>query len=226
MSTKDVIKSGIYENLVGGTGLTQWAVIGVLLTAAVVGVYIFFVYKLTGKAAFYSRDLNVTIAGLPVIVAAIMVAMQSNLLVSFGMVGALSIVRFRNAIKNPLDLLFLFWSVSAGIIVGVGLKLLAVALCVIMTVLVFVLQLLPASKSTDVLIVRAGSGDVDWKWLRKTLNTYAGSVKEKSRSQKGGMVELVFELRTKNEDGLLAALDENEFLEQVHFMAHDGEYRI
>ena len=119
MSVKDVIKNSVYESLGGGTSLTVRTVILILLVALLVGIYIFLVYKISSKSAFYSKDLNITIGGMPIIVASIMIAMQSNLLVSLGMVGALSIVRFRNALKNPIDLLYLFWAISAGIIIGV-----------------------------------------------------------------------------------------------------------
>lgn len=226
MTTKDVIKNNVYEKIANGAGLTQEAIVTILLIAVVIGIYIFFVYKLTGKAAFYSRDLNVTIAGLPVIVAAIMVAMQTNLIVSLGMVGALSIVRFRNAVKNPLDLLFLFWSITAGIICGVGLEFLVILLCVIMTGLIFILQLLPNSKATSILIVRTNSDEVDWVEFKKTLDKYASSVKEKSRNRRGTSTEILFELRTKKEEELLKEVNKNELLSEVHFMAHDGEYRI
>lgn len=120
MSAKDIIKNSIYKALGGGTGLTSKTVVFILLMACLIGVYIFFVYKMSGKPGFYSKDLNITLCGMPVIIAAIMIAMQSNLLVSLGMVGALSIVRFRNAVKNPMDLLYLFWSISAGIAAGFG----------------------------------------------------------------------------------------------------------
>ena len=130
MSVKDVIKSSVYESLAGGTGLSFKEVVVVFFMAFLIGLYVYMAYKLSSKAAFYSRDTGITIAGMPVVIAAIMVAMQSNLIVSLGMVGALSIVRFRNAVKNPLDILYLFWSISAGIICGVGLTLLAVLLCI------------------------------------------------------------------------------------------------
>lgn len=226
MTTKDVIKNSVYEKIASGAGLTEGAIVAILIMAVIIGIYIFFVYKLTGKAAFYSRDLNVTIAGLPVIVAAIMVAMQTNLIVSLGMVGALSIVRFRNAVKNPLDLMFLFWSITAGIICGVGLEFLVIMLCIIMTVLICILQLLPNAKTTSILIVRADSTEVDWKEIKKILDKYATSVKEKSRNRKGNTTEILYELRTKKEDELLTEISQNELLNEVHFMSHDGEYRI
>lgn len=127
MSVKEVIKTSVYESLAGGTGLHFGEVCVILILSFAIGGYIFFVYKSFSKSAFYSKDLNVTLAGMSIVVAAIMIAMQSNLLVSLGMVGALSIVRFRTAVKNPIDLLYLFWSISAGIICGVGLYVLAAA---------------------------------------------------------------------------------------------------
>ena len=127
------------------------------------------VYKLSSKSAFYSRDLNVTLAGMPIIVAAIMIAMQSNLLVSLGMVGALSIVRFRNAVKNPMDLLYLFWSISAGIIAGVGLYLLSFVLCIVLTILLLVLDMVPNAKVPDLLVLRAVAVEIDYDELEKLL---------------------------------------------------------
>ena len=84
MSTKDVIKSSILESLTGGTYLDVSTILGILIFSALIGLYVYMVYRLSAKSAFYSKDLNITMAGMP-----IMIAMQSNLLVSFGMVGAL-----------------------------------------------------------------------------------------------------------------------------------------
>ena len=169
MSIKDVIKNSVYESLGGGTNLSVKGILLLLVIAALVGLYIFAVYKFSSKSAFYSKDLNVTLAGMPIIVAAIMIAMQSNLLVSLGMVGALSIVRFRNAVKNPMDLLYLFWSISAGIIVGVGLYMLSFVLCIVMTVLLLALDLVPNAKAPDLLVLRAVATDIDYEDLEKLL---------------------------------------------------------
>lgn len=166
-----------------------------------------------------------TIAGMPVLVAAIMIAMQSNLIVSLGMVGALSIVRFRNAVKNPLDILYLFWTISAGIICGVGLKVLAILLCIVMTVLLFVISLIPNSKATAVLVLRATEENIDWDEISEKIHKYARYCKEKSRSIRNDETEVIYELITRNESELLAELKECEF-QQINFLAHDGEYRI
>lgn len=226
MSVKDVIKSSVYQSLGGGTDLSVKAILLALASACILGLYIFAVYKHSSKAAFYSRDLNITIAGMPIVIAAIMIAMQSNLLVSLGMVGALSIVRFRTAVRNPLDLLYLFWSISTGIICGVNLQILALLLCIIMTVLILALQLVPASKASAVLVLRTSAKDTDWARVKETVCLYAGNVKEKSRSCQSGETEAIYELRVKDEEALLEALNGYDKLSQISLLAHDGEYRV
>lgn len=226
MSAKDVIKSSVYNSLGGGTGLSAKNIFLILIMACLIGIYVFAVYKMTSKSAFYSRDLNVTIAGMPVIVAAIMIAMQSNLIVSLGMVGALSIVRFRNAIKNPLDLLYLFWTISAGIISGVGLSILALGLCAIMTIMLLVLEMIPNSRASALLVLRSGDKDIDWNKIDEIVKEHTKFRKEKSRSIKNREIEVIYEVKTAQEDVLVKTLQKNQGLEQIHFLSHDGEYRI
>lgn len=198
----------------------------ILVTACFIGIYIYSVYRFTSKAAFYSKDLNITMAGMAIIVAAIMVAMQSNLIVSLGMVGALSIVRFRNAVKNPLDLLYLFWSISAGIICGVGLWMLALGLCIIMTVVLLVLGAVPVSKALSILIIGADSENVDWDEAQKLIKEHTKYCKQKSRSIKGKETEIIYEIKTDHEDELVKALREHTQIGRINFLSHDGEYRI
>lgn len=226
MSIKDVIKNSVYESLGGGTNLSVKSILLLIAIAALVGVYIFTVYKLSSKSAFYSRDLNMTIAGMPVIVAAIMIAMQSNLLVSLGMVGALSIVRFRNAVKNPLDLLYLFWSISAGIIVGVGLYILSFVLCIVMTVLLLVLDLVPNAKAPDLLVLRALASEIDYGEVESLLKKNCKYHKEKSRIIKNGETELIIEIRTAKKEELLEGFSKIRCMTQINCISHDGECRV
>ena len=224
MSIKNVIKDSVYE-AIGGGSLTVGTVVLILAMACLVGIYIFIVYKLSAKSAFYSKDLNVTMAGLPLIVAAIMIAMQSNLIVSLGMVGALSIVRFRNAVKNPIDLLYLFWSISAGIIVGVGLYVLSFILCILMTVLLLVLNTVPPAKAPELLVLHGSDEKMDYDKLYKIIGGYCKYYKEKARCVKNGEIELIIEIRVKNKEGLLKELNDMKQLIQVNCLSHDGECR-
>ncbi|MBQ8878957.1 MAG: DUF4956 domain-containing protein [Lachnospiraceae bacterium] len=226
MSAKDVIKSSVYESFLGNGSLTVPTIFLILGISTVIGLYIFWIYKSCSQTDFYSKDLNTTIAGMPIVVAAIMIAMQTNLIVSLGMVGALSIVRFRNAVKNPLDLLFLFWAVSSGIICGVGLYVLSIILCIIMTILILLLQMIPNAKGTSVLLLRTWEENVDWDEINKIIFKYGKNVKEKSNSYRNGETEVIYELTTSAKTELLSALRANKDLTQINFLSHDGEYRI
>ena len=106
-------------------------------------VYIYFVYRFISRTTFYDKSFSVSMAMVSVVVTGIILAMQANLIISLGMVGALSIVRFRTAIKEPMDLLFLFWSISTGIICGAGLYELAALLALVCTMGILILQIIP-----------------------------------------------------------------------------------
>lgn len=226
MTITDIIKREVLEHLAGGSGWSMKEIVMILLAACLVAFYIFAVYKLTSKAAFYSRDLNITIAGIVIVVAAIMIAMQSSLIVSLGMVGALSIVRFRNAVKNPLDLLYLFWAVSAGIMCGVGLYILVFVLCVMMTVMLLILQAVPMSKADALLILRSSEKSPDFKKIKKLLKEHCKYYKEKSYSIQNGETEIIYEIKTAMQVELLDHLNKIEEIHTVNFLSHDGEYRI
>ena len=226
MTTSDIIKNKVLENLAMGAGWSTVEICMILLAACAAACYIFTVYKLTSKAAFYSRDLNVTIAGMVIIVAAIMIAMQSSLVVSLGMVGALSIVRFRNAVKNPLDLLYLFWAVSTGIICGVGLYVLVIILCIVMTVMLLILQAVPISKADALLILRSTDESPDLKEIKELLNKHCKYHKEKSCSIKNGETEVIYEIKSSMQEELMSELKKIKSINTINFLSHDGEYRI
>lgn len=225
-SVKDILKSSLYANLAGGTGITAANIILILVLAGAMGIYIFFIYKLLSKSAFYSRDLNVTMAGLVLVVAAIMIAMQSNLIVSLGMVGALSIVRFRNAIKNPMDLLFLFWATATGILCGVGLSILAVVTGGAMTVLLLILESVPGSRAPAVLVLGTTETETDWVQVQEIIRKYSRYYKEKSRHISGLGTEVIYELKCREKEDLLVELKTVPGLVRIHYLIHDGELRV
>ena len=224
MSVKDVIKSSVYERFAGGTELSFWSVSLILVMALLVGCYIYLVYKNFCKSEFYSKDLNITIAGMAVVVAAIMIAMQSNLLVSLGMVGALSIVRFRTAVKNPMDLLYLFWSISAGIICGVGLYVLGIVLCIIMTVLIAVLGIIPNSKAPALLVIHSDM-NTEIDQINHALRAESKYLKQKSIIVKNNDKEWIFEVSSKKPDAIIQALQSVQGVRSINWLEHSGEFR-
>lgn len=191
----------------------------ILFFSCLVGIYIYFIYKLFTKSAFYSKDFNITIAGV-----AIIIAMQSSLVVALGMVGALSIVRFRTAIKNPLDLLYLFWAISAGIICGVSLYALAAALCIIMTVLIFVLNRLPNSKAPTLAIIRMDK-ECQIDNVTSILKKNSKGMQENSAMAKNGEREIVYELISPDADKIVDQMDKIEGIVSVQILRHAGEMR-
>lgn len=223
---KDVIKNSVLQSLTGGTYLDVATICGILVFAVVIGLYIYMVYRLSAKTAFYSKDLNITMAGMPIMIAGIMIAMQSNLLVSFGMVGALSIVRFRTAVKNPLDLLYLFWSVSVGIICGVNLKVLALLISVLMTAVILLLQMLPVMQAPLVLVLRGDAKEIDWDAVKKCVSKEAKTAKQKTESFRSGQVEMIYEVRLKANSQLMNELQAIKNLQGINLLAHDGEFRV
>ena len=138
------------------------------------------------------------------------------------MVGALSILRFRTAIKDPMDLAFLFWSISIGIICGAGLYEVALVTSVAVTVFILVLDMLPVGKAPMMLVVNSSvmDGEAD---ILATVKKYAKSYKVKSRNLSKGRLDMVVELRVKDESGLVSEVAAMEGMISASLLAHDGE---
>ena len=110
----DIFKKSFLEGFTGGD-ISTGRIAATLAVTALIALYIFVIYRVVTRKTFYSKTFNISLVALAVVTSAIILAMQSNLVISLGMVGALSIIRFRTAIKDPMDLVFLFWSISVGI---------------------------------------------------------------------------------------------------------------
>ncbi len=151
MSFKDIIYSG--KDIILASDISSTKLLIVLASACIFGLFVFFVYRNIINNEFYSKDFNRSLAIMTVITAAIVLTIQSNLVISMGMVGALSIVRFRTAIKSSLDLMFLFWSISLGIICGAGLFEIALVLCIVVFVLLLVLGKIEAPVALGLLVI-------------------------------------------------------------------------
>ena len=131
------------------------AVLTCLLFTAIISLYVFGVYKVMHRNTFYNFNFNLSLLMLSLITAAIILTIQSSVVVSLGMVGALSIVRFRTAIKDPMDLAYLFWSISIGIICGAGLAIIAIIMSLGATVIMVVFEKLYVPSTMTVLVVNA-----------------------------------------------------------------------
>ena len=222
MSTNDIIKKSILESF--NSDITNTTIIISMVITILIALYIYAIYRLCSNKNFYSKDFNKTLAIMSVITAAIVLAMQSNLVISLGMVGALSIVRFRNAVKNPLDLLFLFWSISVGIICGASLYQVAIIRSLAVTILLLLLEVVKPPKAPYLLVLNGTNKDMEEN-LMQILKTNAKGYQIKARNIGTDGINMVVELRTKKEKDLLSECEKIEGITNVSLLSHDGENR-
>ena len=221
MGFKDVFKKSFLAGF-NGMDITTAKIAATLFVTALLALYIFAIYRLVTRKVFYSKNFNIALAAMSLITAAIILAMQSNLVISLGMVGALSIVRFRTAIKDPMDLVFLFWSISIGIICGAGLYEVALVTSVAVTVFILVLDMIPVSRAPMMLVVNSSKMD-DEQTVLDVVGKYAKSYKVKSRNLSKGRLDMVVELRVKDESGLVSEVAALDGMIGASLIAHDGE---
>ena len=200
MGFQDVFKKSFLEGF-NGMDITTGKIAATLFVTAILALYVFMIYRLVTRKVFYSKNFNISLAAMSLITAAIILAMQSSIVISLGMVGALSIVRFRTAIKDPMDLLFLFWSIGTGIICGAGLYKIAVILAVLVTVGIIILELFPVRISTCLLIVNAAEREVE-DTIEATVKELSGAYRLKSKNITAEGMDLILEIRNKNEKEL------------------------
>ena len=186
--------------------------------------YIYLIYRVSTRTGFYSKSFNKTLALMSLVTTGIVLSMQTSVFVSLGMVGALSIVRFRNVVKEPLDLFFLFWSISVGIICGTGLYKIALLLSLVVTVALMLLDLVQTPRAPYLLIINAANISVAIA-LDVVLKRYTKRYRIKSRTVSSRGVNLIIELHTKQENALVGDCSALEGVTSVSLMAHDGELR-
>lgn len=223
MSFKDMIKNSVLESF--SSDITPQRIIIVLLVALVLGLYVFVIYRMAVNNEFYSKDFNRTLVLMAVVTAGIVLAIQSNLVISLGMVGALSIVRFRTAIKSSIDLFFLFWAISIGIICGAGLYLLALMLSIIVTVGLFVTNIMASPIGLGLLVMNCATVE-DADAAVETLRPAVKFLRLKNKMISAGNVEVVLEYKTADESGLEKILSQNEKVNRFSIMNYDRETRI
>ena len=221
MSTGDIFKKSFLEGYASGE-ITTTTILVCLLIAGLLGIYIFFAYRILCRKAFFNKNFSIALIGLAEITAAVILTVQSNVVISLGMVGALSIVRFRTAIKDPLDLIFLFWAISVGIICGAGLALVAVLVSLVLSLLLWIFNALPVAKAPVLLLVSSSDLNAEAKILETAVRHSKAAV-VKSRSLTPEQLDLIVELRSADEAALSAAVMALAGTRSCSIVAHDGE---
>lgn len=221
MTFNDIFKSSFLES---AASISVFDMILTIVLSFGIGVFIFLVYKKTYRGVMYSAGFGTTLIALTMITAIVILAVTSNVVLSLGMVGALSIVRFRTAIKDPLDIAFLFWSIGAGIILAAGMIPLAIigSVCIGIILLIFVNK---ASNTHPYMVVLGCTGhDAEMK-AKKFLSENVAKSTIKSKSAVKGAVELNIEVRLKNDDtDFINILSEMPGVSSAVIVSYNGDY--
>ena len=196
MNFNNIFKSSFLETMTS-VSILDMAI--ALVLAFGLGLFIFLVYKKTFNGVMYSSSFGVTLIALTMITTVVILAVTSNVVLSLGMVGALSIVRFRTAIKEPLDIAFLFWSIGVGIVLAAGMIPLAVIGSVIIGVILLVFVNKKSHTHPYIVVVRCENHDAETQ-VNKFLSEKTERCVVKSKSAQKGEIELNMEIRLKDDN--------------------------
>lgn len=218
---KDIFKKSFLDGY-ASADITPISVLTALAVTFAIAAYIFIVYRILTRKTFYNKNFNISLVGVALITSAIIVTIQSSIVVSLGMVGALSIVRFRTAVKDPMDLTFLFWSISVGIICGAGFALFAVMLSLVVTVALIIFNKFPIAKAPMILVVNSGDINSEEK-IMEAVKKYAPHSTVKSRNLTASSLDLTVELRTSDGAALVRDVMTVGGVTSASLLSHDGE---
>ena len=221
MTFQDIFKSSFLENI---TSISILDMVLAMFLAFGIGMFIFLIYKKTFSGVMYSSSFGVTLVALTMISTLVILAVTSNVVLSLGMVGALSIVRFRTAIKEPLDIAFLFWSIAVGIVLAAGMIPLAVFGSVIIGIILLVFANRKSHVNPYIVVIRCDGHDSEIKvteFLKKQVQRMA----IKSKTAQRGAIELNAEIRMKDENtDFINILSEMNGVTSTVLVSYNGDY--
>ena len=221
MTFQDIFKSSFLEN-VTSVSLLDMAV--ALLLAFGLGMFIFLVYKKTYQGVMYSSSFGTTLIALTMITTVVILAVTSNVVLSLGMVGALSIVRFRTAIKEPLDIAFLFWAIAVGIVLAAGMIPLAVIGSVVIGLVLLVFVNKKAHLNPYILVMQCDGHKTEVE-ARTFLEQYTQRCVLKSKTVRKDAVELNLEIRLKEDNtDFINALATMPGVSSAVLVSYNGDY--
>lgn len=221
MTFNDIFKSSFLENV---SAVSIFDMVLTLVLAFALGLFIFLVYKKTYKGVMYSSSFGVTLLALTMITSMVILAVTSNVVLSLGMVGALSIVRFRTAIKEPLDIAFLFWAIAAGIVLAAGMIPLAVIGSVVIGVILLVFVNKKSHTNPYIMVLQCADYQSEKK-ATEFLQTKCNRCVVKSKSVQKGNLEINFEIRLKDENtDFINALSDMNGVHSAVLVSYNGDY--
>lgn len=221
MSFNDIFKSSYLEN-VTSVGIIDMSI--ALILAFCLGMFIFYTYKKTYSGVMYSSNFGVTLVALTMISTLVIMAVTSNVVLSLGMVGALSIVRFRTAIKEPLDIAFLFWAIADGIVLAAGM----IPLAVIGSVAIGVILVIFANKKSHnnpyIIVLQCDNQNSEKKAIEYLEKQVERSV-VKSKTVQKDLIELNIDIRMKEDNtDFVNTLADMQGVKSAVLVSYNGDY--
>lgn len=221
LTFKDIFKSSFLENI---TSFSIFDTMIALVLSFSLGLFIFYVYKKTFNGVMYSTSFGVSLMAMTLITTFVILAVTSNVVLSLGMVGALSIVRFRAAIKEPLDIAFLFWAIASGIVLGAGM----IPLAVIGTTLIGIIMLLFVNKKSSdnpyIVVINCHS-DAAEKEATEKIKSFVKKYVVKSKAVSSSCIELTVEVRLKDMNTeFINQLSSIEGVNNAVLVSYNGDY--
>lgn len=218
----DLLKNSVMENFASDISLSK--ILITLGVAFLLGFFIYLLYKRIFSGVLYSKSFNVSLIGMTMITAVVIIAINSNLVLSLGMVGALSIVRFRTPIKDPTDLIFLFWAAVAGIVTGAGFFALAVIGSVVVGLILFFF-VKGGSVETPYLLVVNCDSDATEQLIHKQVGTLVKRYNVKQKTVTQDNIEMTLEVRLRDETGrFVNQLTELAGVRNAVLISYSGDY--
>lgn len=224
MSVKDVIKKSVLESTVYNQSMaagTYVTIVVDMLVALMIGYIIYRIYKRFFAGVVYSRFFAVTLIGMTVLTCMVTLAISTNIVISLGMVGALSIVRYRTAIKEPLDIMYLFWAITEGITIGASMYVLAAIGMLIMLIVVIGMSKMKENRGAFVMVVHL-NGDTAKTAVLDELKSYIYSIK--NSVLRDDMTELTIQIDMNKDDGIAEKIRNVEGVNDVTLIQYNGEY--
>lgn len=221
MTFQDIFKSSFLENI---SSVSIFDMVLALVLAFGIGLFIFLIHKKTFAGVMYSSNFGVTLIALVMITTLVILAVTSNIVLSLGMVGALSIVRFRTAIKEPLDIAFLFWSIAAGIVLAAGLIPLAIFGSVVIGLMLLVFANRKAHYNPYMVVIRCEDHESELSASEFLKSQVQRSVVKSKTAQKD-LIELNIEIRLKDDNtDFINTLADMSGVSSAVLVSYNGEY--
>lgn len=222
MTFNDIFQSNFLDSFSSFSLLDTALSLG---AAFLIGLFIFYVYQKTYSGVLYSRSFNVSLVAILLVTTLVISGVTSNVVLSLGMVGALSIVRFRTAVKDPMDLVFLFWAIAEGILCGASLLPLALLGCPVLGIFLLIFANSQQKDNPYLIIIRLMDGELEGK-IEGLLKKEVKKMQLKSKTVTGGAgTELIYEIRP-NDSGsaFVNAISKIDGVESAVMVSYDGNY--